>query len=213
MRSITYLDGKGKSVHKQWENDYAGVVVLHLAEGNIYIERTADIFKFLCDVRYGHINKGFVKKYPVDFKKKPEIFMAKIDGNSIDLHTLFKSVLNHYLNTHIESHIRTSDFHGEELTATDLNNLLKNSNYPEDFLSIWKSDKENEADNKFRKEQELLANEEKRKKAKEQAKQVSQKEAELSKKFEKEMASFKKGLGIKLPKKKAKSEEKLLWRM
>ena len=48
---------------------------------------------------------------------------------------------------------------------------------------------------------------------KEQAKQVSQKEAELSKKFEKEMASFKKGLGIKLPKKKAKSEEKLLWRM
>ena len=139
--------------------------------------------------------------------------MAKIDGNSIDLLTLFKSVLNHYLNTNIESHIRTSDFHGEELTATDLNNLLKNSNYPEDFLSIWKSDKENEADDKFRKEQELLANEEKRKKAKEQAKQVSQKEAELSKKFEKEMASVKKGVGIKLPKKKAKSEEKLLWRM
>ena len=213
MRSITYLDGKGKSVHKQWESDYAGVVVLHLAEGNLYIERTADIFKFLCDVRYGHLNKGFLDKYPVDFKKKPEIFMAKIDGNSIDLLTLFKSVLNHYQNTHAGFFIRTTDYHGEELNLTDIENLTKNSNYPEDFLSIWKSDEENEADDKFRKQQDLLANEEKRKKAKEQAKQVAQKEAELSKKFEKEMASFKKELGIKLPRKKVKSEEKLLWRM
>ena len=63
MRSITYLDAKNNPVHKQWFNDYAGVVVLHLAEGNLYIERTADIFKFLCDVRYGHINKGFIQKY------------------------------------------------------------------------------------------------------------------------------------------------------
>ena len=121
--------------------------------------------------------------------------------------------MNHYQNTYLESHIRTSDYHGEDLTPTDLDNLTKNSNYPEDFLSIWKSDKENEADDKFRKEQELLANEEKRKKAKEQAKQVAQKEAELTKQFEKELASFKKGLGIKLPKKKPNSEEKLLWRM
>ena len=214
MRSITYLDGKNNPIRKQWTSDYAGVVVLHLAEDNLYIERTADIFKFLCDVRYGHINKGFIKKYPVNFKKFPHIFMSKIDEISIDLNTLFKSVLNHYQNTYVESHIRTSDYTGEELTQTDVNNLSKNSNYPEDFLSIWKSDKENEVDEKFKKEQEILATEEKRQKFREQEKLLQKKEAELSKKFEKEITSFKKEIGMKLPKKKIhKSEEKLLWKM
>lgn len=215
MRSITYLDAKNNPVHKQWFNDYAGVVVLHLAEGNLYIERTADIFKFLCDVRYGHINKGFIQKYPVDFKKKPEIFMAKIDGNSIDLSTLFKSVLNHYQNTHIESHIRTTDYHGEELTMTDIDNFNKNSNYPEDFMGIWKTDKENLADDKFKREQEQLAREEKRKKHQEQEKQIQKKESELIKKFQKEMHAFKKENGMPIPKKKYdKSQgEKMLWKM
>jgi|TARA_Y100000114_G_scaffold133097_1_gene132298 DNA mismatch repair ATPase MutL len=213
MRSITYLDSKNNPVHKQWSSDYAGVVVLHLAENNLYIERTADIFKFLCDVRYGHINKGFIKKFPVNFKKKPEIFMAKIDGVSIDLKTLFKSVLNHYQNTFLESHIRTSDYHGEELTATDLQNFSMNSNYPEDFMSIWKTDKENESDDKFRKQQEILATEEKRKKQREQDKLVMKKESELIKKFQKEMHAFKKQNGMPIPKKDKAQGDKLLWKM
>ena len=215
MRSITYLDAKDNPIRKQWSNDIAGVVVIHLAEGNIYIERTADIFKFLCDVRYGHVNKGIIQKYPVDFKKKPDVFMAKIEGNSIDLLTLFKSVLNHYQNTYLESRIRTSDYHGDELTLTDIDNLSKNSNYPEDFLSIWKSDKENQDDVKFQKEQEQLQREEQHKKDKEKAKQLSLKEAELSKKYEKEMNSFKKEIGMKLPKKKYQNNrgDKIAWKM
>ena len=215
MRSITYLDSKNNQVRKQWSEAISGVVVLWLAEDNIYIERTADVYKFLCDVRYNHVSKGFIQKYPVNFKKKPDIFLARFDGNNVDLTLLFRSVLNYYQNTFVESHIRTTDYHGEDLTQTDINNLSLNSNYPEDFLSIWKSDKENQADIKFNKEQELLQLEEARKKAKEQAKQVAQKEAELSKKFEKEMATFKKGIGMKLPKKKynKQSEDKLLWKM
>ena len=77
--------------------------------------------------------------------------MARFDGNNVDLTLLFRSVLNYYQNTFVESHIRTTDYHGEDLTQTDVNNLSLNSNYPEDFLSIWKSDKENQADIKFRK--------------------------------------------------------------
>ena len=215
MRSITYLDAKDNPIRKQWANDIAGVVVIHLAEGNIYIERTADIFKFLCDVRYGHLNKGIVLKYPVDFKKKPDVFMAKIEGNSIDLLTLFKSVLNHYQNTHIDARIRTSDYHADELTATDIDNLSKNSNYPEDFLSIWKSDKENLEDEAFKKEQEQLQRQEQHKRDREKAKQIALKEAELSKKYEKEMNSFKKEIGMKLPKKKynKQMEDKIAWKM
>tara|TARA_R110002020_G_scaffold19997_1_gene68571 strand:+ start:631 stop:1284 length:654 start_codon:yes stop_codon:yes gene_type:complete len=215
MRNITYLDSKNEPIHKQWFNDVAGVVVLHLAEDNLYIERTADIFKFLCDVRYGHINKGFINKYPVNFKKKPDIFMAKIDDRTIDLLTLFKSVLNHYQNTFLESHIRTSDYHAEELTLTDIDNFSKSSNYPEDFLSIWKSDKENADDTKFKKEQVLLATEEKRKIAKEKEKQVQKKESELIKKFQKEMNAFKKQNGMPIPKKKYNKDngDKMLWKM
>ena len=103
----------------------------------------------------------------------------------------------------------------DELTLTDIDNLSKNSNYPEDFLSIWKSDKENQDDVKFQKEQEQLQREEQHKKDKEKAKQLSLKEAELSKKYEKEMNSFKKEIGMKLPKKKYQNNrgDKIAWKM
>ena len=38
MRSITYLDPKNNQVRKQWSEAISGVVVLWLAEDNIYIE-------------------------------------------------------------------------------------------------------------------------------------------------------------------------------
>ena len=91
--------------------------------------------------------------------------MARFDGNNVDLTLLFRSVLNYYQNTFVESHIRTTDYHGEDLTQTDVNNLSLNL-ITQKIFKYLELDKENQADIKFKKEQELLQLEEARKKPK-----------------------------------------------
>jgi len=98
MRQINYLDSKDRQVRKQWKEDVSGVVVLQLKDSNYYIHRCADIYEFLCSVRYGLYRNSFIDKHGVDYTKKPLIYLAKFESSRLDLVLLFNSVLNLYIN-------------------------------------------------------------------------------------------------------------------
>jgi len=215
MRQINYLDSKDRQVRKQWKEDVSGVVVLQLKDSNYYIHRCADIYEFLCSVRYGLYRNSFIDKHGVDYTKKPLIYLAKFESSRLDLVLLFNSVLNLYINEYGTVAVRTTDYDNLELTDTDHAQLLLKANHVEDFYSIWKTDEENEADNRFKLEQERLQTEQKNKENQEALKKVQAYEQSLVDKHLKELDKFKKSVGIKVPKQKFnnKQKEKLAWKL
>jgi len=215
MRQINYLDSKDRQVRKQWKEDVSGVVVLQLKDSNYYIHRCADIYEFLCSVRYGLYRNSFIDKHGADYTKKPLIYLAKFESSRLDLVLLFNSVLNLYINEYGTVAVRTTDYDNLELTDTDHAQLLLKANHVEDFYSIWKTDEENEADNRFKLEQERLQTEQKNKENQEALKKVQAYEQSLVDKHLKELDKFKKSVGIKVPKQKFnnKQKEKLAWKL
>jgi len=215
MRQIVYKDSKNRDVRKTWTMDIAGAVVLHLNNNNFFIHRCADVYEFLCNVRYGFFSNAWIQKHGVDYNKQPEIYISKDSTIKVDLANLYASIVNLYLNKHQIDNVRCHEFDSVELNQADYNNFLNRKNREEDFSTIWKTDEENQTDNQFKQEQERLQTEQKNKENKEALKKVQEYEQSLVAKHVKELNKFKKSVGITVPKTKynKQAKEKMAWKM
>ena len=214
MPNIAYLNDKQEPVHMSWQNNIQGVVVLHHKNMNLSVTSVADVYKFLCDVRFGQWGDQFFIDNPVDFTEAPMVYQTNIEGHKVDLSTIESIVVKMLHNWTMKIH-KDSKIH-----CVDSESIYRKIPKPyrpfeENFDYIFLSDEQRAEEVNFHKKQESLRADQEKKDLAKRQKQFESFSKKLMENMERELNRKAKDLGIKnkKPSRKGEGGDRLLFRM